>query len=156
MWTNPPLGVLKAEVTPHARFAVAQALAAPCLEVRRATATGLGGSTWRVELGLANTGWLPTYVSARAKKEELVRPIVAELGGEAIRVIGGPARQQLGQLEGRAALRFSSMSDGTPDRALVTWVVEAAAGAEVTVTATHQRAGAVTASIALTDAAAGA
>ena len=156
VWTNPPLGVLKAEVMPHARFAVAQALAAPCLEVRRATATGLGGSTWRVELGLANTGWLPTYVSARAKKEELVRPIVAELGGEAIRVIGGPARQQLGQLEGRAALRFSSMSDGTPDRALVTWVVEAAAGAEVTVTATHQRAGAVTASIALTDAAAGA
>ena len=33
-------------------------------------------------------------------------------------VVGGPARIRLGQLDGRAALRFSHWHDGTPDRVL--------------------------------------
>jgi hypothetical protein len=40
-------------------------------------------------------------------------------------------------------------NDGTPDRQLLTWVVRAAAGTVVTVTASHQRAGTVTASVTL-------
>jgi len=147
VWTNPPLHLLRAEVEPHARFAVAQAMAAPCLEIRHTRVVALGGDTWRVELGLANTGWLPTYVSARAKKDDLVLPITAELTaseGVELAVVGGPARFRLGQLEGRSTMRFSSANDGTPDRALASWVVHAAAGTVVTLTARHQRAGAVT------------
>ena len=64
-------------------------------------------ATWRVEVGVANTGWLPTYVSARAPKEQLVLPLVAEFGGDGVAVVDGPARRQLGQLEGRAAMRFT-------------------------------------------------
>ncbi len=144
VWTNPPPARLADEVRPHARFAVAQALASPCLAVRRARATDLGGSTWRVELGVANTGWLPTYVTARAKKENLVLPLVAELAApEGVRIVDGPARRQLDQLEGRAAMRFSAAVDGTPDRALVTWVVEAPPGTEIELVARHPRAGTV-------------
>ena len=139
IWINPPTSHLAAEVAPHAQFAVAQAMASPCLELRRLRAEPLGDGAWRVELGIANTGWLPTDVTARARAVELVRPVIAELTGAT--VVGGPARRQLGQLEGRAALRFRESHDGTPDRALVTWVVEAAAGTEVTVTARHDRAG---------------
>ena len=106
-----------------------------------------GDGVWRVELGVANTGWLPTYVSQRAKKESLVRPIVAEVSGGGVEVLGGPARQQVGQLEGRAAMRFASMNDGTPDRVLVTWTVRAAAGTELTLSAHHARAGSVTATV---------
>ncbi|HEU5151900.1 MAG TPA: M14 family metallopeptidase [Iamia sp.] len=141
VWTNPPLDRLKAEVAPHAAFAVAQALAAPSLAIRHTRAVRTGPRTWRVEVGVANTGWLPTDVSARARQADLVRPIVAEVTGEGVAVVGGPARQTLGQLAGRAALRFAGGHDGTPDRALATWLVEADAGTTVDVAAWHPRAG---------------
>jgi hypothetical protein len=143
IWTNPPPDRLRDEVAPHARFAVAQALAAPCLCVRHQRVVDLGGGTWRVEVGIANTGWLPTSVSARAQKENLVLPIVAELQGPGATVVGGPARIQLGQLDGRAATRFSRGHDGTPDRVLASWVVRADPGTTVSVTVSHERAGRV-------------
>ncbi len=144
IWTNPPPARLRDEVAPHADFAVAQALASPCLRIRHHRVVDLGSGMWRVEVGIANSGWLPTYVSARAKKENLVLPIVAEIGGDGVTVIGAPARVQLGQLEGRAATRFSRRNDATPDRVLATWVVQAEAGSTVTVTVSHERAGQAT------------
>jgi hypothetical protein len=141
--TNPPPDRLRDEVAPHAAFAVVQALAAPCLRVRHQRVADLGGGTWRVEVGVANTGWLPTYVSARAQKENQVLPIVAELQGAGATVVGGPARVQLGQLEGRATTRFSRGHDGTPDRVLATWVVRAEPGTTLAVTVSHERAGRV-------------
>jgi hypothetical protein len=146
-WTNPPTHLLRHEVAAHARFAVHQARCSPRLEIRHASATSLGGDTWRVEVGVVNTGWLPTVVSEHARKEGLVRPITAELTGA--EVLGGPARLQLGQLDGRAALRFRGANDGTPDRALATWVVRAGAGTTVTVDAAHDRAGRARTSVTL-------
>jgi hypothetical protein len=141
LWTNPPFDLLKAEVTPHALFAVSQAMASPRLEIRHQRAVDLGGGTWRIEVGIANSGWLPTAVSVRAARNDLARPIVAEVTGEGVAVVGGPARLQLGQLGGHGTMRFTYGHDGTPDRRLVTWVVQAPAGTEVTVTVRHDRAG---------------
>ena len=39
----------------HAAFAVAQAMASPRLEIRHTQVVDLGGGTWRVEVGVANT-----------------------------------------------------------------------------------------------------
>ena len=139
IWTNPPLHLLREEVAPHARWAVAQAMASPCLEIVHTAAADFGAGTWRVEAGVANTGWLPTHISARGAKDELTKPIVAELVGA--EVVGAPAGQLLGQLQGRTAARFAQWHDGTPDRLLATWVVRAAAGTEVTLSAAHERAG---------------
>ena len=138
-WANPPLGRLAAEVQGHADFAIHQALAAPELEIVHTRTVALGGDTWRIEVGVANTGWLPTTVTDKARKDHMVRPIVATLEGA--EVLGGVARLELGQLGGRIGARFGHRNDGTPDRALATWVVRAAAGTAVQVTATHQRAG---------------
>ena len=147
-WTNPPAPLLPDEVRPHADFAIHQALCSPRLEIQRVSATRLGDDTWQVEAGVANTGFLPTDVSALARKEELVRPVTVELSGAEI--VDGPARRRLGsdtggpasgQLDGRAAHRFAGGNDGTPDRALVRFVVRAAPGTTVTVTARHDRAG---------------
>ena len=143
VWDNPPVGLLGAEVAPHAEFAVHQALCSPRLEIRRTAVTRLGGDTWRVEVGLANTGWLPTDVSKRARKERLVKPIVVELTGDGVEVLDKPARREVGQLEGRAATRFAYGNDGTPDRVLVTWSVTAQEGAVVTIVAKHDRSGQV-------------
>lgn len=146
-WTNPPLALLADEVKGHAEFAVHQALAAPELEILHTTAVALGGDTWRIEVGVANTGWLPTHVTDYARVHSLALPIVAQLDGAA--VVGGPARVELGQLGGRLAARFSGRHDGTPDRTLATWVVQGRPGTTVQVAVEHQRAGRATAEIVL-------
>lgn len=141
-WTNPPLALLADEVTGHAEFAVLQALAAPELEILHTAVTPLGADTWRVEVGIANTGWLPTYVSDYARAHSLVLPVTARLDGAT--VVGGPARMELGQLGGRMGDRFPSMHTFEPERVLAAWVVRGAPGTVVQVTAAHQRAGTTT------------
>jgi hypothetical protein len=141
-WTNPPPDRLLAEVDGHADFAVAQALAAPCVEIRLARAEPVGDGTWRVVIGVANTGWLPTTVSSKARQDDLVRPILAEIeidgGGD---VLDGAARRSLGQLAGSSSARFTGSTGSTPDRTSCSWLVSAAPGTTITVTVRHQRAG---------------
>ena len=139
-WTNPPPDRLLAEVDPHADFAVAQALAAPCIEIRHARVEHVGDDTWQVWIGVANTGWLPTTVTARARHDDLVRPILAELQG-ADDVLDGASRRTLGQLAGSSSTRFTSSTAGTPDRVSCSWLVRATPGTELVVTVQHQRAG---------------
>ena len=148
-WTNPAPHLLRAEVAPHAEFAVFQALASPCLEIKDTTVEALGDDTFRISVRIANTGWLPTHVTARALKNDRVRPIVAELAGdpaavEGIEYLGAPPRQTIGQLDGGSAARFNDGSDGTPDRTVVSWVVRCPHGTELTVTVKHDRAGQAT------------
>jgi hypothetical protein len=162
---------LHAEVAKHAEFAVFQALASPCLEIKHTTARALGDGTWQIEAGVANTGWLPTQVTARAAKNDRVRPILADLVASAgvesmpvesmpvesmpvesipVEFLGTPSRTTIGQLGGGVDARFGHGLDGTPDRALVTWVVRAVAGTELTVVVRHDRAGSDRATVVLT------
>ena len=159
--SNPPLQLLADEIRPHAEFAVYQALAAPCVDILHATATPVDTRTygtrtvdtgmndtqvWKVEVGIANTGWLPTVVSVRAERSNLVRPLTAELSlPDGAEIVGGANRVTLGQLAGRSAFRHDggAHNDGTPDRVLTTWFVRCAAAAalRITVTVSHPRAG---------------
>ena len=145
--SNPPLALLVDEIRPHAEFAVFQALAAPCLEIVRAAAVPLGAGVWRIEAGIANTGWLPTTVTTRAARSKMVLPITVELTlPDGVELVDGANRRRLGQLAGRSGFRVDggSRSDGTPDRALATWTVRVSAAGPptgISVTATHQRAG---------------
>jgi len=149
LWTNAPPSHLRAEVTPHASFAVHQALMSPRLEILHTKAERLGDGTWRLEVGVANTGWLPTHVSSHARKNKLCLPGWVQVDGA--ETVGSPARATFGNLAGRLAFRLAGgmRNDGTPDRQLLTWVVRAATGTVVTVTASHQRAGTVTAGVTL-------
>ena len=148
VWTNAPGSMLKAEIAPHAEFAVYQAMCSPKLEVLHTSATALAEGLWRVEVGIANTGFLPTYITERARRDRLVLPLVAELQGA--EVVGDTARRELGQLGGRLDHRFAyGKHDGTPERKLVAWTVKAAAGTTVSVSVRHQRAGSVDVSISL-------
>lgn len=152
-WTNPPLARLRSEVEPHADFAVHQALCSPLLEIVQCRAVRLGDDTWRVEAGVANVGWLPTDVSALARKQHLVKPITVELEshpGNDFEVVDGAPRRKLGQLAGRASLRFTDGNDGTPDRALAAWVVRAQVGTTLQIVAAHDRAGRATSECTLT------
>jgi hypothetical protein len=148
-WINPPTDRLRDEVAGHADFAIHQALCSPRLEIAHTAAARLSEDTWRIEAGIVNTGWLATDVSAFARKNNLVKPAFAELSGEGVTIVGGSARQQFGPLEGRAALRFAGGNDGTPDRALVAWVVTAPAGAAATISAISDRTGRISTSVVL-------
>jgi hypothetical protein len=150
-WINPPLDRLRDEVAAHADFAVRQALCSPLLAIPHLVVRRLGEDTWRVEAGVANVGWLPTDVSAHARKERLVRPLTVELvaADEQIEIVDGPPRRRHGQLDGRSALRFRSANDGTPDRVLAAWTVRGAAGTTCRIIAEHERAGRTTATCVL-------
>ncbi len=144
VWTNPPAPVLRAEVAPHAQFAVHQALASPRIEIVHTSVVALGELAWRVEIGIANTGWLPTTVTHKARKDNLVRPIIAELSlPVGVTIVGSANRQSCGQLDGRMSHRLNggTYNDGTGDRVLVAWTVQGAQGSKIEVSASHQRAG---------------
>ena len=152
LFRSAPGSRLLDEVRPHADFAVYQALCSPRLEILHSRATSLGGDLYRVEVGIANTGWLPTNVSQKALTNHLTLPVVAEVDG--LPVLAGTggahARIELGQLGGRLSHHFTyGKNDGTPERAIVHWVVQAYAGREVTVTVSHERAGRVSTTIRL-------
>jgi hypothetical protein len=141
VWTNAPSSRLRDEVAAHADFAVHHALLSPRLEILRTHVEQLGDGLWRVEAGIANTGWLPTHVTELARKNNLCLPGWVEITGAD--PVGSPARETFGNLAGRSAqlLTGGMRNDGTPDRHLHSWVVRAAAGTTVTVTASHERAG---------------
>ena len=139
-WTNPPLDRLLDEVDRHADFAVAQALAAPCVEIRHTRVDAVGDDTWRVTIGVANTGWLPTTVTAKAQQDDLVRPILADVSGP-VESLDGMTRRTLGQLGGGSSARFTNGTGGTSDRTSCSWLLRAPVGTKITVNVQHQRAG---------------
>ncbi|MFZ4720357.1 MAG: M14 family metallopeptidase [Ilumatobacteraceae bacterium] len=146
LWTNAPAAFLADEVRPHADFAVHQALCSPRLEVLHTRVMRLGDDTWRVEAGVANTGYLPTYVTERARRDDRVLPVSVQLVGAPL--VAGSAIVEVGQLGGRLQHQFSyGKHDGTPERALASWTVRAPEGTTITVMATHPRAGRATAEL---------
>lgn len=150
-WSNAPLDLLRNEVTGHADFAIHQALAAPSLAIRLATAERVGDGVWQVRVGVANTGWLPTTVTAHAEREHLVLPLTVELTlAQGMESTSGPTRVTLGQLGGGLTIRLrGEANDGTPDRALASWVVRGESGQVIGVEARHPRAGVARATITL-------
>ncbi len=93
-------------------------------------------------------------MSTRALERKVVRGIVAEIALPAgARLITGKRREEVGQVEGKAykhtGVSFWPDYHVTDDRAKIEWVVEATAGASLSVLARHDRAGAVRAEVVL-------
>ncbi len=153
MWRNPPPHLLEAEIAPHADVIFWHALISPELAIRDFSAKRVGESAWHVQAVVENTGWLPTSVSARAAEKRLVQPLELLLGlPEGARLVSGELKTPCGQLEGRALKLTMGVwggSDASTDRARVEWVVEAPAGATLTVTARHDRVGKISATLTL-------
>jgi len=143
---NPPPHLLAGEIAPFPDWLVWHLLISPCLEVRESACTALGEGVYRVRAVVENTGWLPSYVTKRGLKKKVVRGVVAEIElPEGAALESGLAREELGQLEGRAYKGASLMSpaDPTADRAKVEWVVRAPQGGTARVALKHERAGTV-------------
>jgi len=155
-WSNPPPALLQEEVARFPQWLVWQLLISPKLELIEATAIRIADDAWRVRLLVHNTGWLPTYVTKHALATKLTRGVICEIGlPDGARLETGNAREQLGQLEGRAYKPATPSSwagwggDVTDDRLKAEWVVRGRAGGVVKLTARHERAGAVRAEVPL-------
>jgi murein tripeptide amidase MpaA len=143
---NPPLPLLEREVARFPRWLLWQALCSPKLDLVHAGATALGDGAWKVTLVIQNTGWLPTYVTKRALARKTVRGVVVEIGLPAgATLASGKLRDEVGQLEGKAykhtGVSFWPDYNVTDDRIKLEWIVRAAAGAALELTARHERAG---------------
>ena len=110
------------------------ALSLPKLELLRAEVRALGADTWRVRFAVANSGWLPAYVTqASARAQGRARRHVRDRPARrAPQLIGGTPRVEGAQLEGhapKASLQaFLPNREVTADRALAEWVVQAPRG----------------------------
>jgi murein tripeptide amidase MpaA len=150
---NPPPELLEAEIARFPEWLIWHLLISPRLELFEASAKPLGQGSYRIRLAVHNTGWLPTYVTKKAVETKVVRGLVCEIelpSGATLET--GKLREELEQLEGRAykpAAPVRRHADTTADRAKVEWVISAPQGGTVKVTARHERAGTVRASIPL-------
>ena len=153
---NPPLPLLERELAKFPKWLLWQALLSPRLELVATTATRIGTSDlWTVELRLQNSGWLPSYVSKRALERKIVRGVRAEIVlPEGATLVSGERRVDLGQLEGKAykhtGVSFWPDYHVTDDRAKIEWVVRGTSGDALQLTARHERAGVVSATVVLT------
>jgi murein tripeptide amidase MpaA len=151
---NPPPQYLEREISPFPQWVLFHALISPKLNLLEASATPLGEGAHRVRLVAENTGWLPTYITKIALEKKLVRGVIAEIAlPEGATLETGKQREEAGQLEGRAYKASSPLGwsavDPTEDRLKVEWVVRAPKGGAVALTARHDRAGTVHASVTL-------
>jgi hypothetical protein len=146
-WGNVPPHLLEREIAPHPDFALFSLLVSPCLEVYSLEVEDVGEGSHHLTLVLHNTGWLPTYVTEKAKERKAVRPIEVELRlPEGAELVSGKQKEEAGQLEGRVHRRsllgwFSN--DSTADRVKLEWVIEAPDGVTLELEARHQRAGTI-------------
>jgi murein tripeptide amidase MpaA len=142
---NPPPAFLEKEIAPFAEWLVWHLLISPRLEVYESGVKSLGEGAYRVQVVVQNTGWLPSYVTKKALEKKVVRGLVCEIElPDGATLETGKAREELGQLEGRAYKPAApDASDATEDRIKVEWVVRAPQGGTVKVVARHERAGTV-------------
>ncbi len=147
-WRNPPPALREREVARFPAWMTQIALSLPKLEVLRAEVRALGGDTWRVRFAVANSGWLPAYVSKRALERKTARGTVFQIHlTPQVQLVSGRERVEGPHLEGHAPKTslqgFLPNRDVTADRAVVEWVVRGPRGTVLAMTATADRAGTV-------------
>jgi hypothetical protein len=149
-WRNPPPRLREREVARFPAWMTQIALALPKLELLRAEVRALGNDTWRVRFAVANSGWLPAYVTKLALERKIVRGVMFEIHlpeHHDVLLIQGKHRFEGPQLEGHAPKTsqqaFLPSREITADRAIAEWVVKAPKGTRISLTARADRAGAV-------------
>jgi murein tripeptide amidase MpaA len=147
-WRNPPPHLREREAARFPAWLTQIGLSLPKLEVLRTEVRALGVDTWRVRFAVANSGYLPAYVTKRAIERKSVRGTVFQIHLPAnTSLVSGKERVEAAHLEGHgpksSLVAFLPTKEVTCDRAVVEWVVHGARGSIIALTATADRAGTV-------------
>ena len=156
-WRNPPPALREREAARFPKWMTTIALSLPRLELLRTEVRAIGPDTWRVKLAVANSGWLPAYITKRALARKTVRGVVFEIhlpeGDRSVSLVSGKQRMEGPQLEGHAPKSslnaFLPCREITADRAVGEWVVRAPQGTRLALSARAERAGVVRAEVSL-------
>lgn len=141
---NAPPQFLPEEEAKYTAFTLQYATLTPLVRIGQAEAEGVAPGLFIVRATVENGGWLPTYLSERATRNGIARPVkVALEGGE---VLMGKPETEIGHLEGRSVTlgTFFAFPQGArvDNERLVEWLVRVPEGAEsVTVTARSEKGG---------------
>ncbi|MEM8863456.1 MAG: M14 family metallopeptidase, partial [Chloroflexota bacterium] len=154
-WRNPPPHLLEQEVAPFSDWMIWYALVFPQLEIYQASCSPLENNTYKIQMVIENTGWLPSYITKQALENRNIRGVIAEIdlpAGASLQM--GKQREILGQLEGRnktavAAIPWT-ITAATADRLKVEWIVHAPQKGTIKLTARHDRAGKVATTLCIT------
>jgi len=126
MFQNPPAHFLPEICEKNMRFTNMQALAMARLHVRKVKAEKVADNVYRISCGVVNAGYLNTAGTALGATIAVTMPVEAEISGAEI--ASGKAKLELGHMPGRSEKKAE-------------WLVNAALGSTVTITARSQRAG---------------
>lgn len=155
-WRNPPPHLREREAARFPAWMTQIALSLPKLEILRTEVRALGPDTWRIRFSVANSGWLPAYVTKLALQRKTVRGVMFEIHlpeSPEISLVNGKHRFEGPQLEGHAPKTsqqaFLPAREITADRAVAEWVVRAPRGTRLSMTARADRAGAVRSEVTL-------
>src|SRR6218665_284915 len=130
-WRNPPPALREREAARFPGWMNQIVLSLPKLELLRTEVRALGPDTWRIRMAVANSGYLPAYVTRRALERKIVRGVMFEIHMPAndpeVSLVSGKERMEGPQLEGhgvRASQQaFLPSREVTADRAVGEWVV---------------------------------
>ncbi|MCZ8073560.1 MAG: carboxypeptidase, partial [Paucibacter sp.] len=150
-WRNPPPALREREAARFPAWMNQIVLSLPKLELLRTEVRALGPDSWRIRMAVANSGYLPAYVTKRALERKVVRGVMFEIhlppADPTVSLVSGKERMEGPQLEGHAPkssqLAFLSSRELTADRAIGEWVVRAPKGTRLALTASAERAGTV-------------
>ncbi|WP_240738285.1 M14 family metallopeptidase [Deinococcus fonticola] len=146
-WGVAPLKFLEEIADKNARFTLAHAGANPRLNWKVVDVRPQEGGLYHLVAVLENTGFLPTYTSARAMERQAVQPIRVKVQGG--RLLSGEATQEIGQLEGRSAVQGGFAPTFARQEQKLEWVIRGEKGSKVTLEAAGQRAGVARAEVEL-------
>ncbi len=133
---NPPEKYLEDECHRNMQFTLVHANALPELGIRKLKVEPQGDGFYRITAAVINKGYLPTSASDMAARINVTKPVAAQISGEGISIPVGKDKIELGHLAGRSEKK-------------VEWLVQAATGTRVTITAQAERAGKATLEVVL-------
>jgi murein tripeptide amidase MpaA len=141
-YRNPPGHLLERVCHDNVLFNLAHADAAPRVRITGLKVERLAPDLWKLRAEVANTGYLPTNLSDVALENGVAKPVTVAVEGA--EVLMNPPRADLGHLAGRNERLYPWSPWGqqwTATTRPAEWLLRAAAGASVTVTAVSEKGG---------------
>ncbi|MCE5195564.1 MAG: M14 family metallopeptidase [Negativicutes bacterium] len=138
---NPPTFLLAGETYKNALWAIREAACLPHLCFDEIKQEKLDDKLWKITAAVINDGFLPTNITNKALSLKAVKPDSVSLEGAEI--LNGKKSIPLGNLQGYANAHFSGGWGPAVPTSLgkAAWLVKAAAGDQITLTARSVRGG---------------
>lgn len=142
---NPPCKYLLQEVEKTTQFMIENAYALPKIKFESVKAEAVGDGIYKLEAILANTGYMPTYLTESAKRQKIDQPVKIIIEGAEL--VEGKAEMSAGDLEGISGVKTFYGYEGIttvkhdPQFKKYTWIIKGNPSDEVVLKACSQKAG---------------